>query len=265
MDKEFEHTLTQMALRLDEVNRLVIKSMSITEGKDDEDFKKLLCEFMVLKKNIKLNLMDTCTSVVEITDKKAQGIIRKISSKWVFEVDKIIRSLEVHTGKELNIDELGEKEIDDLGSDLFYSWFSHYEYVKGLYEIGSLIVGISVPSALKEFVSEARTCFAFQQYNAVYSLCRTILEVGIRDICKRKGIIKTNKDNVINIEEYQDNISQLINKISTGALRKKIKHIYYHKTSFLIHGHKTTTSKEAKEMLQETLEIVQNVYSYNGF
>lgn len=262
MDSEFNLELTKNALRLKEVNRLIVKS--VTEGKT-EDLYKLLGEFLILKKNIKVSLIDTAISVVEISDKIAQNIIRKINDKWVFEADKIIKVLEGRIGIKLNFDELGEEDIEELGSDLFYSWFSHYEYVEGLYNIGSLIVGISVPPALKEFVAEARACFAFQQYNAVYSLCRTILEVGIRDVCKRKGIIKTKKENLTYLEQYQDNISQLIDKISKGGLRKKIKHIYYSKTSFLIHGHKTTTQKEAKEVLHETLKTVQEVYSYNGF
>ena len=126
-------------------------------------------------------------------------------------------------------------------------------------------MGTAVPKILMKFVDEARSCFAFQQYNALCSLCRTILEVAVRDICKRKQFIKENNDNVIPFDNYnKDNISQLINKISWGELRKKIKDIYYNKTSFLIHGHKTIKRKEAKELFRETIMVVQYLYSKNS-
>ena len=249
------------ALRLQEVNRLAVKAT--IEGALVDLF-TLLDEFKNLKKSIKLFLIDA--AVPKVDNKKAQMIFKQIVSEHVFEADKMIANIENITGADLNVDQLTPDETEQLESDLFYSWFSGYEYVNALYEIGSLILTISVPKISEDFVREARSCFAFQQYNALYSLCRTIIEVAIRDICTRKGFIKEKDDNVIIFEQYQkDNISQLINKISRGSLKFKIKDIYYGKTSFLIHGHKTATRKEAKVIFRETMASIQELYLMNGY
>ncbi|MFC1556954.1 hypothetical protein ACFL6I_19655 [candidate division KSB1 bacterium] len=86
--------------------------------------------------------------------------------------------------EEYFLDELAESEIEQLGLDLFYSWFSHYEYIEGFCSIGTLILEKGkIPDYLAHFLDEARICYAFQQYSAVYSLCRTILEITVRNVC----------------------------------------------------------------------------------
>ena len=249
------------ALRLKELDRLVVKAT--IEGTVKDQF-KLLDEFRNLKKSIKIRLIDT--TIAKINNKEVRFIMNRIVNEYLFESDKILVNLENITGVQFCVDALEIEETDQLESDLFYSWFSGHEYINALYEIGALILGIEVPKILEDFVSEARSCFAFQQYNALYSLCRTIIEVSVRDICKRKGFIKEKKDNVISFKQYQkDNISQLINKISRGTLKQKIKGIYYNKTSFLIHGHKTVGQIEAKELFRETMMTIQELYRQNGF
>lgn len=261
MDTELNITLTKSALRLKEINRLAVKAA--IEGPSKE-LLKLLDEFRNVKKSIKISLIDT--DIPKVDDKEAKNIINRIVNEHIFDADNMIARLENITGVELNVSSLEPEETDQLESDLFYSWFSGYEYVNGLYEIGALILGVSVPEKLVKFVSEARSCFAFQQYNALYSLCRTIIEVAVRDICTRKGLIEEKKDNVVAFERYQkDNISQLINKISYGSLRRTIKDIYYNKTSFLIHGHKTTKRAEAKALFRETMTAVQQLYVASGY
>lgn len=228
MDTAMERDLTQSALRLREVNRLAIKTA--IEG-SVKGLLKLLDEFRGIKKTLKIGLIDTAISKIE--NKEAQRIMNQIVGEHVFEADKIIADLEGLSGNKYNVNELDPEETEQLESDLFYSWFSGYEYISGLYEIGAIILGVSVPKILVDFVSEARSCFAFQQYNALYSLCRTIIEVAVRDICKRKKFIQENEGDVIAFEQYnRDNISQLINKISKYELRRRIKGIYYNKTSF---------------------------------
>lgn len=257
MDIKIESKLVQNALRLREVNRLAVKA--VTEG-NVEKLYELLFEFGNLKKEIKAASIEV--PVAKIHDRGAQEVMQKISLEEPLPADDLIKALEGATGEELNLDGLDEDEIEEMGWDLFYSWYSHYEYIKSLYSIGSLILGISVPDNLVSFVSQARSCYAFQQYLAVYSLCRTILETSIRDICLRKKFIKEDKDNVCYIESYH--VGDLINKVSRGILKEKIKEIY-HKTSSLIHGRKTISKKEARETFKETLKIVQDLYTFHGF
>jgi hypothetical protein len=164
--------------------------------------------------------------------------------------------LESKSEEPIKFEKLDDSEIEEL-QDLLYVWFSHYDYLEGLYEIGSLIMGYSIPQALMSYVSEARFCYAFQQYNAVYGLCRTILETAIRHRCERKGLIKADDDNIIDFESYRP--SELINKAARGELRERVKNIYSN-TSTLLHGRKTVSSPDAKKMFKDTLKAVQDLY-----
>ncbi len=256
-----ELALTRKALRLETLDKLVIKSVLESKGGQWTD---AITEFYGLKRELKKYLMDR--PIVKVADKNAQKILLKISKNELFVSDKLLKHLEGISQVDLNIDSLSEDEIEELGSLMFQSWFSKYEYVQGMYDISPLIVGITVPNSLKEFISEARNCFAFQQYNAVYSLCRTIIEVTIRDIATRRKLIRKNNKSVIYFERYdRDNVKELINKTSHGTLRDTIASLYYDKTSFLIHGHKTISYEDAKNMFVDTLTAVQDLYAKNGY
>ena len=108
-----------------------------------------------------------------------------------------------------------------------------------------------------------RYCYAFAQYLAVYSLCRTILETSIRDICIRKRIIQPNKDKVIDYSKYRI-FEDMIYKVSSGNLKNELVGIYKD-TSFLIHGHKTIDNKKAREMFKRTIKAVENLYKSHGY
>lgn len=243
--------LTQDAINLKKLDRLAVKL--VLEWNIEELFKTLQ-DFVDLKKKIKKNLIDY--PIAKIHNNLAQEVLRKISQEELFQADNILQGIENQTGESFEFDKLDYDELEEL-SDLFYSWFSHYRYLEGLYEIGSLIVGFSVPDTLESYVSEARTCYAFQQYNAVYGLCRTIIEIAIRHRCERKKIIRTPKDKIVDFDSYRP--SELIYKATRGSLREKVRNIYSD-TSALLHGRKTVNSADAKKMFRDTLRAVQDLY-----
>lgn len=265
MSVEFELSLTNKALKLIKLDKDIIKAVI---NKDDK-LLELIIEFVVFKKGIKLSLTDIPFSVTKTHDKKAREIIQKISlgEPLPLQADDIARrfekSYESSTGEKLNLNALSGDELDEMVSDLFYSWFSPQAYIEGLYEIGSLTVGVTVPDLLVTYVQEARSSYAFQNYNAVYSLCRTIIEASIRDICLRKKLIKEKENNVYFFKSYS--VGELISKVSKGDMKDRIHKIFYEKTSPLIHGRKTITSKEAKETFKDTLKMVHDLYSIHGF
>jgi hypothetical protein len=251
MNSAIEAQLTQDAIKLDRLNRDVVKA--VVEWNPD-NIGKSLKEYIDTKVKIKTALIDF--PVAKIHDHLAKNVLSKIGQGESFQADNIIKMLESQSEEKVSLEALDESEIEQLGSDLFYSWYSHYEYIEALYDIGSLIVSITIPEALKTYVSEARSCFAFQQYNAVYGLCRTILESAIRHTCERKGYLKRGS-NIVDIESYKP--AELINKAARGDLRNRVKDIYS-KTSTLLHGRKTIKSEDAKKMFRDTLKAVQDLY-----
>jgi hypothetical protein len=237
------------AIELKKVNKDVIKA--ICNG-DDEFLRNSLARFIVLKKKIKMDLMEC--PITKIDDIEAVKVLYKIQQQDSFEADKIFDYIQSNSDQPVDYDSLDEDEVKSL-QDVLYVWFGPDQYVRSLYEIGTLVANLSVPSSLKEYVSEARQCYAFQQYNAVYSLCRTIIETAIRNKCQRKGIIPR-RENVAEFINYHP--GELINKATAGSLREKAKEIYQ-KTSVLLHGRKTVDSCEARKMFQETLKLVQEM------
>ena len=197
---------------------------------------------------------------IRVRNKKAQEVLRKISEGIDLPSDDLIRRIEAKVGADESIDDLTDADIEELGDELFYSWYSHYEYIKGLNEIGSLILGIAVPPSIERFVGEAKSCYAFQQYNAVYSLCRTIIEFCVRDICLRRGLIPKRHGSVTEMAKYR--WVDLRNKVSSGSLNRCLDDLYG-RISTLIHGRKTVNQEEAKQIFQDTLKMMHQLYSHH--
>ena len=157
------------------------------------------------------------------------------------------------------IDGLDFDEQSNLGSNLFYSWISDYEYMEGLFKIGSLLIGTSIPNILERYVDQARKCYALQQYLSVYALCRTILEISVRDIGQRKGRLPRDKVKVKHTELRK--LHYMKNKVVPKFLKGDAGRIY-DRTSGLIHGRKTIGKEDAYDMFKRTLELVQKLYDY---
>lgn len=251
-----KHSLQQDALELRHLNRLVVKAVAES---DWTAFRDALAKYADTKVRIKTQMLEN--SAPKIHDKKAMEILQKISEGENLPADNIIAVMEKSAGAQESLTALDGEELEALVNDMFYSWFSGYEYIRGLYKMGSLVVSISVPNHLKQFVDEVKNCYAFQQYNAVYSLCRTILESSVRDICTRRKLIRPRQDNIIPFEEYRWN--DLKNAVAKGSLRRQIGNLY-HDLSSLIHGRKVASGNEAKTAFESTLKAVHSLYAYHG-
>lgn len=222
---------------------------------------RLFQEYGFLKRKIKSLFVDN--SVIETDNKEVKELLQMIvfNRPTSLKIEKYLNVLENSFSQPFNLDELNEEEIDNLGSEYFYSWFSHYEYIKSLYEIEVLIVDIAVPDHLKQFVNEIRKCYAFQQYNAANSLCRTILEIAMRDIGIKIGEIHWSKEDGDTKEFYRQYPPwDMRNKVTKGndKLRNRIKKLY-DELSSLIHGYNSNVNISIKE----TLLVIQDIYEHN--
>ncbi len=159
------------------------------------------------------------------------------------------------------LDEFDDEDLWALGSDFFYSWFSHYEYITGLAELRPLIVRSSVADSVSRLVRQVKDCYAFQQYDAAYGLCRTLIEASVRDICVRCRLFPDLGDNVILFEEFK--WSQLRDAVSSGPLRERLRCLYSDLCA-LLHGRKSVTRDEARLAFEETLQVVEQLYAAHG-
>jgi hypothetical protein len=252
---DIEGKLTQKSLRIQELDKSVTKA--IIDG-DVDRLGDILNEFLKLKKEVKETIADLPIST--INNHLAVEILRKISLNFEFQCDKYIKKLWQMEGIIYDhANPFSDDEVDWIGQDIFYSWISHYDYVRGLVKINSLFLSISVSEHLEGYVGEARKCYALGQYLSVYALCRTILETSVRDIGQRKGLLPKNKGKVKN--SVLRNWSEMKSRVVPSFLKEEASKIY-DRTSGLIHGRKTVDEKNAYNMFKRTLEFIQRLYDY---
>ena len=252
--------IVQKALRLKELDKLIIKAIANLEV---EQLPKYIGEFGDLKKQIRsYGLEHPVVFLQDLDNLEIRSIIQKIISGEPFQVEKALSNSPI---EEFLKGELDEIEIDDLGSELFYSWYSHSEYIRGLYEIGALTISCGkIPDNLSRFVREARNCYAFQQFNAVFSLCRTTLEVCIKDLATTYKIIPSDSDNIKQMMTRSPELYELIEQLCGSyrvfkGIRNQL-HKIRRETNFIIHGNRIVKKQEAKDMLQNTLLVIHKLY-----
>jgi|GEM_PF-5355488 len=225
----------------------------------------LALDFIQKKEQIREKFVQA--SALVIWPKRLRNLIEKISTNQDFLADRIVRSFEKCSGLNLglpslhpdtcDLDQLDEAALEKIASEELYSWWGPYDYIWGLVEIGILVTGVPIPPNLKKYLNEARQCYAFKQYNAVFSLCRTILEAGMRDVGLRKGSIKAIQDTKEFFWEYPPRT--LIRMTTRGRVRERV-HDFYTEMSGVIHGSRTIKPEKAKAALKETIGIIQSIY-----
>ena len=118
MNPAIEAQLTQDAIKLNKLNRLVVKA--VVEWNTDELFKSLQ-EYVNVKEKIKTVLIDH--PIVRVHDHTAQDVLKKLSQGEPLQADNLIRILEAQSDESVSLDGLNDSEIEELGLDLFYSQY----------------------------------------------------------------------------------------------------------------------------------------------
>ena len=244
------------ALQLAELDRRLIRAVVEVDLKT---FSSSFAAYQGLRKGLRTRLLDE--PVASITDPEAAEVLRKVTTGEGLRSDKVIERLSAPLEEGGASQEFDDQELRQIGSDLFYSWFSHHEYIAGLAELRPLIVRGSVAETVSRLVRQVKDCYAFQQYDAAYCLCRTVIEASVRDICVRRQLFPDVGDNVVLFEEFK--WSQLRDRVSTGPLRERLKTLYSELCA-LLHARKTVTREEARRAFEETLQVVEELYATHG-
>jgi hypothetical protein len=252
--------LGKNALRLKELERLIVKA--VVEW-DTDILGRSIAEFNELKTQTRLALMrNPITALSAVADEHTRALLQKISSGEPLPVEGALAGTRI--GTLLGIG-LSNQELEELGSEFLYSWTSHYEFVEALYEIGSLILATGqVPQALEQLVDEARHCYAFQQYNAVSSLARTMLEVAMRDLLLRWKVLPSDFNNVQHLQTRAPAIYDLIEKFcgtcaAAASLRERL-HAIRKEGNAVVHGRRAPDRDAARALLRDTLLVLHQAY-----
>ena len=248
-------TLEDDLLTLAALDRQVVRAVVQS---DTADLKIALRTYGQLRADVRKVLLAAPAVVVANVD--AVQVLRKITTGDGLETDRIIDLLSSISETDER-SEFSDSEIKRLGSELFYSWFSHHEYIAGLAELRPLAVSASVAESVSRLVRQVKDCYAFQQYDAAYGLCRAVIEASVRDICVKRKLFPELGDNVILFEEFK--WSQLRDKVSTGDLRERLR-LLYSELCTVLHARKSVGKSEALHAFEETLQVVEHLYAANG-
>jgi hypothetical protein len=242
-------------LRIRKLDRDVIRA--VIEA-DFEAIATAVNEFLPIRKRLTTLMLEE--SVVTISHNEAKATFQAISGAEGLPADAVIRQLLGTLPAEGKLDGLDDHELQALGEELFYSWFSHHEYLHGLSELRPMVLRAGTSDAVSRLVGQARACYAFQQYDATYGLCRIVIEASVRDICMRRQLLSDLGPNVVPLEKH--NWATLRRKVSSGQLEERLKDVYAD-LSVLLHGRKSVTAEEARRAFEKTLEVVEELYAAN--
>ncbi len=252
MSDEALSKLIENANALVEADRRVVEAVATSNL---DALESLVANFR--DKWVQVRARLTALSTVEAVDRETQELLSRVQRK--LPTDRLIELLEKRNSDDAWFEQVSDKDVWDLGHQLLYSWISHYEYVRNIFKINAVILTTSIPSTLRLFIDEARTCFAFEQHTAVISLCRTILEAAAKDLCERKGVFEKAGEKIVEINPKVFN--QLIKTVASASLKRRAVKLYFRDACPVVHGDRSVDGAEALRVLRETLGVVQELYS----
>lgn len=257
--------VVRKARRLIELGPLIVRA--IIEWRTDEwaryfsefaDIKTQLQKALTIERSL-LNLPGSALADV-------RAVLKKIAAGEPLPVEQALSGGPL---KNALPGPLTEDDFEELGRESLYSWLSHVEYAEGLYRAGALVVACGeVPKNLERFAEEARQSFAFQQYNAVCALCRTMFEIALRDIAISYDIIPRDTGKVTHLAargrkphgpDLNDMIQQITEHSDLRHLRTLL-HGIRQATNAVVHGSQSVSENEALRILKETLSGIHRLY-----
>jgi hypothetical protein len=252
------------ARRLIELGPLIVRA--IIEWQTDK-WARYFSEFADIKTQLRKTLVEE--SLVHLpgsADTDVRGVLKTIAADELLPVEKALSGGPL---KNALPGPLTEYDFEELGRESLYSWMSHVEYAEGLYRAGALVVACGeIPKNLKRFTAEARQCYAFQQYNAVCALCRTMLEIAVKDIAIAFGVIPRDTGKVSHLAAHGrkpqgPDLSEMIHQITEHSEMRHLRdplHRVRQSTNAVIHGSRSVSENEALRILKETLSAIHRLY-----
>lgn len=230
----------------------------------------LLGEFCNAKKELMMEVIFDPILIIPQSRAKERGILNSVFREGNLLPDRIIQIVKEEIGGDDEFDSSSIKvdELSFLTEEHFVERYGQYTYFQELYEIGPMILGVVVPPTLEDFAWEARECFALYRHVAVCSLCRTMIEIALKDISTRKNLVRRPEKSPNPSKEYT--LENLINRASgrNSSLRKSL-HNIRRSTNEVIHGERRIISDCREEheririLLRQTMKSIEELYDFH--
>ncbi len=250
---------------------------------DKKDFKPLgalVEEHGQIKRSIKQHFLDSPAALLpDDASRDVRATVQRIVLGKKLPLEEVVSDTPL---SDLFDDEHTFDELDELAEEHFFPWYSHYEYVSGMLEVGALVARADdTPTEFGSFLQEMRQCYAFEQYLAVCVLCRTVIEIALRHLCQLEGFFDPEHQNYGITKSYYERKAREQNRsfripedyqmqpADLRALLDRSNHFkkfrgpisdLYADLSRIVHGNRTVSKSEAREFARDTIQLLHDLY-----
>ncbi|WP_457651136.1 hypothetical protein [Rhodocaloribacter sp.] len=236
---------------------------------------ELINEYGDIKRELKISLLEEHVILLpgeEYDD--VRPVLRAIQEEECLRIEEVISKI---AGKKVDLSNLSFYDAWDLADEWFHPWFSAAEYVRGLIEAGMLVIDAErLPSVFFSFFEELRKCYAFQQYLSVQVLCRTVLEIAVRDLYERYELHDPYSDNRkfvesnikhtnsnFTIRDFAPDLYQMIVMLTLLKPFRALKddlHELRRNANAVIHAVDSPSKLTPREMMDKTMKTILALY-----
>lgn len=228
-----------------ELDRLILLSRNAKDALLDGRIEGVI-EYLNIKKQIDLYMADKPAMI---------GSVSPEESKLINEILQNDSRINAFLKKFLSLDSTEIHSYDDLNEaaiNMFYSWFSGSDYVEAMIKIGRIFIDKHFDREFEDIFSEARNCYAFQQYRAATMMCRMLLEKFCIYMLNSKDTdIPRDKRGFI---RYSASFSAITDD---DDLAKEELINLYRTISKITHGKSKPSSKDTEEIFKRTIKAIE--------
>lgn len=134
------------------------------------------------------------------------------------------------------------------------------EYYEGLYEVGLVLSTHPVPESVQDYFLEIREAYAYSLYRSAIALCRSLIEISLKEKVVETGIVKGSTDGMTLAKLAMKATDEgLINQRINEQIRSVRK-----SANSLLHSHVRLGFKSQTDvirMIKETVSIIEFLHS----
>jgi hypothetical protein len=199
------------------------------------------------------------------SDNELLHICRSVLENKPIDADHIINPLLEDEGDDYSRYNMGWSYLEDeklhsMSWDGFLGNHSLDYVMEGHIEARCLVSAVSLPDSFKSILDEIRINYAFGNLTSVHSLCRTLLETGLTDLCLRLGFISCDDlHDAFFFKQYPP--KERIFKTCRGPDRDEAFRIYKI-ASESIHG--VSKKDDGMSLIRATIHLLEKLYAQHA-
>jgi hypothetical protein len=189
--------------------------------------------------------------------------LKKIRDNYGYAIDRVVDAFGQVTGTRMSQEsEEGKDYIDALFSEGTADYVDEQFFTRRN-QIGTLIVGESLPDHFVHHFRNLRECFDLGLFETTVIYCRAVIETGCFEALRRRGQVNANLDDFreFSLKSLMYSIKPFIDKKNWDSANKVIK-----KADGVLHSKRekvVVKEEEAFNAVKDTFAVIEELFSGN--